>query len=111
MTNHCIVCDCLFSNPLFPGIIKCRDCGYVYADLNMSQKEFEELYNSGYFSGEEYSDYLSDKNVVQRNFSNRLKTLMQYVNPEQHQSLLEVGSAYGFFCGIQLNTCVNQIDI
>lgn len=82
---------------MYPGIVRCNDCGYVYADLELSQHEFEVLYNSGYFKGEEYSDYLADKSIHQRNFSDRLDLLLDYVNLNQHRSLLEVGSAYGFF--------------
>lgn len=82
---------------MYPGILRCKDCGYVYADLDLTQEQFAELYNSGYFKGEEYSDYLSDKEMLQNNFKARLTTLRKYVNPEKHNSLLEVGAAYGFF--------------
>jgi SAM-dependent methyltransferase len=82
---------------MYPAIVKCKECGYIYADLDLSQEKFEELYNSGYFKGEEYSDYISDKEMLQRNFNDRLKTLKKYIDPNIHQSLLEVGTAYGFF--------------
>jgi 2-polyprenyl-3-methyl-5-hydroxy-6-metoxy-1,4-benzoquinol methylase len=85
------------ADPMYPGIVKCGDCGYVYADLNMTQDEFEKLYNSGYFTGEEYSDYLADKIILQKNFNSRLDVLKKYLDPGRHQSLLEVGCAYGFF--------------
>lgn len=97
MTKHCIVCNGSVADSIYPGIVKCQDCGYIYADLDMDQKEFEKLYNSGYFAGEEYLDYLADKAVIQRNFVDRLQTLKQFVDPIQHRSLMEVGSAYGFF--------------
>jgi len=63
----------------------------------MSQDEFELLYNSGYFTGEEYSDYVADKEISQKNFSSRLDVLKNHVDQKIHQSLLEVGCAYGFF--------------
>ncbi|MDA7441062.1 class I SAM-dependent methyltransferase [Candidatus Pseudothioglobus singularis] len=97
MSNYCIVCDSTQTVSMYTGIVKCKDCGYVYANLDMTQDEFEGLYNSGYFKGEEYSDYLADKSISQRNFNARLKVLNKYINPEQHKSLLEVGCAYGFF--------------
>ena len=97
MNKRCIVCDSRVADPMYPGIVKCRDCGYVYADLDMTQDEFEKLYNSGYFTGEEYSDYLTDKTILQKNFNSRLDVLKKYLNPGQHKSLLEVGCAYGFF--------------
>ncbi|MGD2119007.1 MAG: class I SAM-dependent methyltransferase [Chromatiales bacterium] len=63
----------------------------------MTQDEFEKLYNSGYFTGEEYSDYLADKKIHQRNFSSRLGELIKFTDPEKHRKLLEIGCAYGFF--------------
>ena len=97
MNNHCIICDSHNADVKYPGILKCRDCGYIYADLDMTQEQFEDLYNAGYFKGEEYSDYLSDKKMLQKNFEARLATLKKYVKPEIHKSLLEIGTAYGFF--------------
>ena len=97
LTNRCIVCDSAKAVCMYPAILKCENCGYIYADLDMTQREFEDLYNTGYFTGEEYSDYINDKGVTQRNFINRLTTLMQFVDPMKHDSLVEVGSAYGFF--------------
>ena len=82
---------------MYTGIVKCLDCGYVYASLDMTQEDFERLYTSGYFNGEEYSDYIADKLIHQKNFNSRLEVLKKYIDPKQHQSLLEVGSAYGFF--------------
>ena len=95
--NRCIVCDSEKSSPIYTGILKCDNCGYIYADLHLSNSEFEKLYNAGYFTGEEYSDYLSDKEIIQKNFDDRINTLMKYIKPDEHQSLLEVGAAYGFF--------------
>lgn len=97
MTSHCIVCDGIRAEAHYPGILRCTGCGYVYADLNLSQAQFEALYAAGYFAGEEYSDYVADKAVLQRNFSARLDVLMRFVDPGRHKRLLEVGCAYGFF--------------
>ncbi len=97
MTNRCIVCDSEKASALYTGIVSCDDCGYIYADVDMTQEEFEALYHSDYFQGEEYSDYLADRDVLQKNFSKRLEVLRKYMDPKRHQSLLEVGCAYGFF--------------
>lgn len=97
MTNRCIVCDSEHADALYTGIVRCADCGYIYADVDMTQEEFEALYHSDYFHGEEYSDYLSDRDVLQKNFSKRLEVLKKYIDPSRHQSLLEIGCAYGFF--------------
>ncbi len=69
----------------------------IYADVDMIQAEFEVLYHSDYFKGEEYSDYLTDKKVLEKNFSKRLEVLKKYIDPNRHQSVVEVGCAYSFF--------------
>ncbi len=97
MTNRCIICDSEQATALYTGIVRCEDCGYIYADVDMTQEEFEALYQSDYFNGEEYSDYLSDREVLQKNFSKRLQVLKKYTDSDRHQSLLEIGCAYGFF--------------
>ena len=97
MSDTCIVCESKQNKEIYSGILRCGDCGYIFADLNLDQKEFERLYTSDYFNGEEYSDYVSDEIVLQKNFSARLDVLMRYVEPNRHRRLLEIGCAYGFF--------------
>jgi cyclopropane fatty-acyl-phospholipid synthase-like methyltransferase len=97
LNNRCIVCESTGAEPHYPGIVRCTDCGYVYANLDLTQAQFEALYSDGYFAGEEYSDYAADKAVHQRNFISRLDTLARFVDPMSHRRLLEVGCAYGFF--------------
>ena len=103
MTLSCIVCDSVEYENLYPAIVKCKKCGYIYAVLDLSQKDYEQLYNSRYFNGEEYSDYISDKVILQKNFTARLTTLKTIIDPDVHKSLLEVGSAYGFFLDVAKN--------
>ena len=57
----------------------------------------EALYSDQYFRGKEYGDYIADKIVLQRNFSNRIKQMQQRLPDLSALSLLEVGCAYGFF--------------
>jgi predicted TPR repeat methyltransferase len=100
MKNGCVVCGSTHYKPLYTGIIKCGKCGHVFSDLDLSNKELFELYSKNYFCGEEYSDYLADKKVLQKNFKLRLKVLKTFLNPIRHRHLLEIGSAYGFFLSI-----------
>lgn len=95
--NECVVCGSAERKPLYEGIVECRNCGHVYADLQLSDNELFELYRKNYFFGEEYSDYVRDKAILQKNFRARLNVLREFMNPEQHNNLLEIGSAYGFF--------------
>ncbi len=95
--NQCVVCGSAARKPLYKGIVQCSQCGHVYADLAMSDEEMMELYRKNYFFGEEYSDYLRDKPILQKNFRTRMKVLKRFLKPELHKRLLEIGSAYGFF--------------
>lgn len=113
MIRKCAVCGSGSSEQLYAGILKCPDCGYVFADLHLLDEEFFELYRKNYFFGDEYSDYIADKRVLQKNFKLRLKVLQKFLDPVRHKNLLEVGSAYGFFLEIAKNHFdnVQGIDI
>lgn len=91
----CSVCQSTKATPLWPQIqiVKC-ECGHIYYNENLSKEQLSELYTGNYFKGEEYSNYLADKTVIQKNFVNRVK-LLQKLQPQG--KLLEIGSAYGFF--------------
>lgn len=91
----CSVCNSKNSTPLWPElrIVKCK-CGHIYYNENLSKEQLSDLYTDKYFKGEEYSNYLADKGIIQKNFTNRLK-LLQKLQPQG--KLLEIGSAYGFF--------------
>ena len=82
--------------PVYPrqGIVKCPNCQLVFYD---QQVDVEALYTKDYFSGGEYADYLADKEIIQRNFSQRIKQLRKY---KEGGRLLEIGSAYGLFLDI-----------
>lgn len=103
LNNNCIVCHSNRSTLIYPGILKCDDCDYVFANLKLSQSDFELLYSSDYFNGEEYSDYLTDRVNHERNFKLRLKQLNKYIDLSKYNSLLEIGCAYGFFLNLVKN--------
>jgi SAM-dependent methyltransferase len=97
MILNCAVCGGSRSGQMYPGILKCPDCGYVFADLCLTDEHFFALYGKNYFFGDEYRDYIADKKALQKNFELRLKVLQNFLDPRRHRNLLEVGSAYGFF--------------
>lgn len=107
MKNECVVCGSTHNKPLYAGILKCGECGHVSSDSYLSDEELIELYSKNYFYGEEYSNYLADKKVLQKNFKLRLKVLKTFIDPAYHKSLLEIGCAYGFF----LCMVTNKFDI
>ena len=98
--SNCIVCGGGCFENFYTGLLKCQDCGYVFADLHLTDEEFFELYRRNYFFGNEYCDYIAYKKVLQKNFKLRLRVLMNFIDPLRHKNLLEIGSAYGFFLEI-----------
>jgi len=95
--NNCIVCNNTDNRKLYTGIVQCQECGHIFSDLSLSEGELCGLYDEGYFFGNEYYDYLSDRKVSEKNFELRLRILRKFIEPNRHKSLLEVGCAYGFF--------------
>jgi len=96
--RNCLVCctDSMHPAKKYAGLLKCDVCGFITADVRITEEEAEELYGKDYFHGQEYSDYTRDKYILQKNFSNRLKTLNNFMT-DIHHDLLEIGCAYGFF--------------
>lgn len=79
--------------PVYPkkAIVKCPNCQLVFYDKKIDAAS---LYTEDYFKGGEYADYLADKEIIQRNFGQRIKQLRKY---KEGGRLLEIGSAYGLF--------------
>ncbi|MFD0676223.1 MULTISPECIES: class I SAM-dependent methyltransferase [unclassified Paenibacillus] len=111
--NLCIVCGSPYKKSKLKGLIECTNCSFITTNLNISNDELKKLYSIDYFHGKEYSDYLSDKKIIQHNFYSRLKTLMKYIQNPKEKSLFEIGCAYGFFLDVAnpLFSDVSGIDI
>lgn len=92
---NCVVCNSPQSDPLYPEIeiVRCQ-CQHIYYQGDINNEKIKALYTENYFNGDEYVNYLSDKKLLQKNFQQRLKTILKYKNGGK---LLEIGSAYGFF--------------
>ena len=98
----CILCGTdAAGHDLFPGILKCPACEFVFADAQISPKQLNALYQRNYFFGEEYVNYIEDKATLQKNFAKRIHTLKQFSSGGR---LLEIGCAYGFFLELAGNS-------
>src|SRR6266496_646390 len=95
--SSCILCGGGSFEEYSPGLRRCRGCGFVSADLSLSEDEHRALYARQYFFGSEYRDYVADKQEHQRNFRLRLEVLGRFLDPARHRHMLEIGSAFGFF--------------
>ena len=97
MTTPCVLCGGERFEEYCPGILRCLGCTLVFADAELSDQEMLDLYGREYFFGEEYGDYVADRRVHEKNSRRRLATLEKFLDPSRRGSLLEIGSAYGFF--------------
>lgn len=97
MDQFCLICRGTKITPLYKGLLRCDDCRHVFADLKLSDAELAALYSEDLFKEGEFLDYLADHKYFTKNFRLRYRVLRQFLQPERHQTLLEIGSAYGFF--------------
>lgn len=109
MKTNCLVCDKNEFEPIYDAtLLKCKSCGFVTANLNISAQNLKAIYTENYFKGEEYSDYLTDKDVLQKNFNNRLKFIYSKFDRTKINNALEIGCAYGFFAELYTNQQKNS---
>ncbi|MFB3891718.1 MAG: class I SAM-dependent methyltransferase [Phycisphaerae bacterium] len=96
-TAVCQLCD--FAGPMpalyaAKGIVRCPRCGLAFYP---DQVDTSGLYTEGYFSGQEYRDYLADEGAIRKNFRCRLADLGRLTAGKPGGRLLEIGCAYGLF--------------
>lgn len=77
-----------------PDLARCANCGFVTLRGGADPERVSSLYGEDYFHGAEYADYVRDRPALQRNFRERVKTVLRYCGGG---TLLEIGCAYGFF--------------
>ncbi len=65
--------------------------------MTISSEELKKTYTENYFKGEEYVDYIRDKEILQSNFQIRLKNILKRREVKEISNALEIGCAYGFF--------------
>jgi len=96
--SRCLVCDgALAPSARLPGLNECSVCGFVTADLALSNEELGALYGADYFHGDEYADYVAEGPELRENFRRRIETLLRYQPANERRRLFEIGAAYGFF--------------
>jgi len=93
----CLVCSGTEMLSYLPGLLRCENCGFVSADLSISDEELRALYSADYFHGNEYLDYIAEAQSLRLNFRNRLPVLRHLLPAWSEADLLEIGCAYGFF--------------
>jgi 2-polyprenyl-3-methyl-5-hydroxy-6-metoxy-1,4-benzoquinol methylase len=97
--ERCIVCGGIEFRKIYSDTLKvCTGCGFATANMEIGPEMLLKTYSVHYFMGEEYLNYLQDKEILQLNFQKRIRTIKRKVAeslPVAH--VLEIGCAYGFF--------------
>ncbi len=97
--EKCIVCGTEQFRKIYADTLKvCAHCGFATANMEIGTELLNKTYSAGYFSGDEYFNYLQDKEILQLNFEKRIRYIKRNmaVLPEVGNTL-EIGCAYGFF--------------
>ncbi|MEO6904235.1 MAG: class I SAM-dependent methyltransferase [Bacteroidia bacterium] len=98
MNKNCIVCNANKFVPIYNDtLLKCGSCGFVTANMEIDTELLKQTYTENYFKGEEYVDYLNDKEILQTNFKKRISAIFKRFDKENINNIVEIGCAYGFF--------------
>lgn len=95
--TNCLVCGGATQPSRLPGLLACTQCGFVSANLSLTDDQIEKLYGRGYFHGDEYLDYVAEEESLRLNFKGLLRTLQRAVPDLSSRDIFEIGCAYGFF--------------
>jgi 2-polyprenyl-3-methyl-5-hydroxy-6-metoxy-1,4-benzoquinol methylase len=97
--TECIICNSRHFISIYEDTLKrCAACGFTTANMDISEELLKTIYSVNYFRGEEYMDYLRDKEVLQLNFKKRIPVIKKLaISGPAVTNSLEIGCAYGFF--------------
>lgn len=94
----CIICGNNGFVDLYNGLLKkCTSCGFITASYDMQRFDADQIYDETYFNGNEYENYLRDKDVFLLNYNKRIEFLKKKDPARAFTNVLELGCAYGFF--------------
>lgn len=93
----CLVCGGVYGSSKLSGLLQCQSCGFISADLKISDEELQAIYGQDYFHGNEYLDYIAEQESLKINFRDRIQVLQRVIPDFDKKNLLEIGCAYGFF--------------
>ena len=68
MDHFCLICRGTDTEPLYKGLRRCRACGYIFADLQLTDDELARLYDHSLFKEGEFFDYAADHKYHAKNF-------------------------------------------
>ena len=83
-----------FREPVYGCLTQCRECSYLFYPHHPAAPAAA-LYDAGYFTGEEYLDYVGQRSALAKTFARYLRMMRRY--GVKRGRLFEVGCAHGFF--------------
>lgn len=92
----CVCCGSSRWSAYFRVLRKCRDCGFIRADVDLTHEQVRRLYQEDYFQGQEYGDYSADAVSHRKNFAARLAVVKRMMGANVGP-VFEIGCAYGFW--------------
>jgi SAM-dependent methyltransferase len=95
--DSCLVCAGRLAPACLPGLLHCANCGFVTANLDLTDDALRAIYGRGYFHGGEYLDYEREAESLRLNFRRRIRVLQKLKPDLADSELFEVGCAYGYF--------------
>lgn len=101
----CDICgssDCVYYGKM---LIKCKQCQLVRANEIYSSDKLVSLYQHDYYFGNEYNNYINDRPALEKNFIERINYLKKKKYLHKESSVVEIGSAYGFFLNLMKDEC------
>jgi len=90
---RCPLCGSTRIEELFRNALKCSECKLIF--INISELDLEKIYDSNYFKGKVYRDYMREAPIRLKIFREKLRLIREYL-PDSGK-LLDVGAAAGFF--------------
>jgi SAM-dependent methyltransferase len=95
--DSCLVCAGQLAPARLPGLLRCSVCGFVTANLDLTDEALRAIYGRDYFHGGEYLDYEREAESLRLNFRRRIAVLRKLKPDLAAADLFEVGCAYGYF--------------
>lgn len=95
--KNCNLCGSNHKSALYPRVVRCEDCGYVFTDPQLSETALEEYYSGAYIQASVQTPTLRDQ-IFEPPFLaalNRSRELGFVMESQNFGRLLDLGAAWG----------------
>ncbi len=87
------------------SIVKCANCGFVYVNPRVENKQLTSIYQHSYFKNKDYGyvGYEQEKRLRVKNFEHWLNEAARFITPGKNILALDVGCAAGYCLDVMNN--------